>query len=86
MQLILQEKGPHGLWQAESDWQKQHFIFRFLLGWQESMRAWGIPMRCVFTAGSGLQKYNIIGMINLLEDDHWDGYRQATNGLRYWLV
>ncbi|HZM04161.1 MAG TPA: protein kinase [Candidatus Saccharimonadales bacterium] len=73
MRSILHEKGPRGLWQAELNWQKQHFIFDPY--WMATINARLGETNEVFSLLDQACKEHNRGMINLLVDDHWDGYR-----------
>jgi serine/threonine protein kinase len=74
MRSILQEKGPRGWWQARLDWQKQQtYVDPYGMA---AINARLGNTNEVFLLLDQAYKEHSAQMINLLEDDHWDGYRQ----------
>jgi tetratricopeptide (TPR) repeat protein len=73
MRSILHEQGPRGWWQAQLDGQKEFLN-------NEPYWVAGINARLgntneVFSFLTQAYNQHDHDMINLLEDDHWDGYR-----------
>jgi tetratricopeptide (TPR) repeat protein len=73
MLSVLDKKGPTGLWQAELDWQKEHFAFDSY--WMATINARLGNTNEVFSLLDRAYKEHNGGMLNLLMDYYWDGYR-----------
>ena len=73
MRSILHEQGPRGWWQAQLDGQKQYSYVNPY--WKAGINARLGNTNEVFLDLNRAYKEHNIGMVNLLEDDHWDGYR-----------
>ena len=73
MRSILHEKGPRGWWQAQLDGQKQQSYVNPY--WRAGINARLGNTNEVFSLLDQAYKEHNHQMINLLEDDHWDGYR-----------
>ena len=73
MRSILHEKGPRGWWQAQLDGQTNNLIFEPY--WVAGINARLGKTNEVFSFLNLAYTNHNYNMINLLEDDHWDGYR-----------
>ncbi len=73
MRSILQTNGPTGMWQSQLDGQKNFLNFEPY--WVAQINARLGNTNEVFTFLNQAYNQHDPDMINLLEDDHWDGYR-----------
>jgi tetratricopeptide (TPR) repeat protein len=73
MRSILRDKGPRGWWQAQLDGQKKNSYVNPY--WMAQINARLGNANEVFSFLNQAYNEHNYDMIHLLEDDHWDGYR-----------
>ena len=82
MRSILHEQGPRGWWQAQLDGQKKYsYVDPY---WMAQINARLGNTNEVFSFLNQAYNEHNDEMINLLEDDHWDGYRGDLGLKNYW--